>query len=59
MMKIIYECQCCGAVFEDPEVHQEMCFDPAYPTQFDGRETPICPFCDSADIIEEEEEIRE
>lgn len=55
-MKIIYECQSCGAVFEDPDYSNNMIFDPVYPTQFNDDTYPICPFCESANIIEEKEE---
>lgn len=43
---IVYECQSCGAIFDDPE----------YPKSFSEELIPLCPLCESSDIIEREED---
>ena len=53
-MMIVFRCQSCGVVFDNPNYHHEMVYDPSYPNQFDEESFPICPFCESGNIDEEE-----
>lgn len=53
---IVYECQCCGAIFDDPDYKQDAICDPEYPKSFSEELVPLCPLCESSDIIKKREE---